>query len=181
VGSIAVRWPTSRCSRRSDSEVRSTALPFGLDLWRWSNLGGVCSGPQNGDPFCTRSDQVSSRLNECGGCRCGAIRFVISGEPNRVVVCHCGDCRRSVGAQSVAWLVLPLASYAISSGSPATHVSSPEVVRTFCGSCGTSLTYSHSNSPEGIDVTVASLDDPGRFPPTKTSFEAERIEWYSPI
>jgi hypothetical protein len=124
---------------------------------------------------------VSSRLNECGGCRCGAIRFVISGEPNRVVVCHCGDCRRSVGAQSVAWLVLPLASYAISSGSPATHVSSPEVVRTFCGSCGTSLTYSHSNSPERIDVTVASLDDPGRFPPTKTSFEAERIEWYSPI
>ena len=124
---------------------------------------------------------MSSMQNEPGGCRCGAIRFLISGEPNRVGVCHCGDCRRSVGAQSVAWLILPATNYTISSGSPVAHASSPEVVRTFCGSCGTSLTYSHSNSPERIDVTVASLDDPGRFPPTKTSFESERIEWYSPI
>lgn len=124
---------------------------------------------------------MSATLNEPGGCRCGAIRFVISDEPDRVAVCHCGDCRRSVGAPSVAWLILSRTSYVISCGSPMTHDSSPGVVRTFCGSCGTSLTYSHSNSPERIDVTVASLDDPGRFPPTKTSFESERIEWYSPI
>ena len=124
---------------------------------------------------------MNSMKNEPGGCRCGAIRFLISGEPNRVVVCHCEDCRRSVGAQSVAWLILSKANYTISSGSPVAHASSPEVERTFCGSCGTSLTYSHSNSPERIDVTVASLDDPGRFPPTKTSFESERIRWYSPI
>jgi hypothetical protein len=124
---------------------------------------------------------VSSMETEPGGCRCGAIRFQIAGEPDRVVVCHCEDCRRSVGAQSVAWLVLDATQYTISSGRPVTHASSPEVVRTFCGSCGTSLTYSHSSFGERIDVTAASLDEPGRFPPTKTSFESERIEWYSPI
>jgi hypothetical protein len=124
---------------------------------------------------------VSSMQSEPGGCSCGAIRFLISGEPSRVAVCHCGDCRRAVGAQSVAWLILAKANYTISSGRPVAYVSSPEVVRTFCGSCGTSLTYSNANFPERIDATAASLDDPGRFPPTKTSFESERIEWYSPI
>jgi hypothetical protein len=124
---------------------------------------------------------VSSIQNETGGCRCGAIRYVIFGEPSRVTVCHCGDCRRSVGAQSVAWPILSLADYTISSGSPTRYASSPEVVRTFCATCGTSLSYSLSSSPGRIDVTVASLDDPGRFPPTKTSFESERIEGYSPI
>jgi hypothetical protein len=119
--------------------------------------------------------------NEPGGCSCGAIRFQMTGEPDRVAVCHCGDCRRAVGAQSVAWLILRKADYAISSGSPVAHASSPGVIRTFCGSCGTSLTYSHSNTPERIDVTVASMDDPGRFPPTKTSFESERLDWCSPI
>ena len=124
---------------------------------------------------------MSSIERESGGCGCGAIRFLISDEPNRVAVCHCGDCRRLVGAQSVAWLILPRDSYRIVSGSPVEYASSPEVVRTFCGSCGTSLTYSHTSRSDTIDVTVGSLDEPDRFPPTKTTFESERIRWCSPI
>ena len=124
---------------------------------------------------------MTSRRDESGGCGCGAIRFVIPEDSRRVAVCHCQDCRRLVGAQSVAWVVVPKENYKLSSGNPVTHVSSPEVVRTFCGKCGTSLTYSHSKRPDTIDVTVASLDAPDHFRPTKTTFEAERIEWCSPI
>jgi hypothetical protein len=33
-----------------------------------------------------------------GGCLCGSIRFVASGLPYRVGLCHCMDCRKHHGA-----------------------------------------------------------------------------------
>ncbi len=51
-----------------------------------------------------------------GGCSCGAIRYVVTGTPEQVLVCHCPDCRRAVGAQSVAWLLLPKNQFKILQG-----------------------------------------------------------------
>jgi hypothetical protein len=31
-----------------------------------------------------------------GQCMCGAVRYDLAGEPNRVAACHCGNCRRAV-------------------------------------------------------------------------------------
>lgn len=116
-----------------------------------------------------------------GGCSCGAIRYRITDAPDQVVVCHCSDCRRAAGAQSVAWLILPSAAFEIAAGTPASHRSSSKVTRTFCSKCGTSLTYQHDDLPTRLDVTVGSLDDPERFPPTRAVFEAERVSWAAPI
>ena len=33
-----------------------------------------------------------------GGCRCGAVRYHVSGEPAYAALCHCNDCRKSAGA-----------------------------------------------------------------------------------
>jgi hypothetical protein len=124
---------------------------------------------------------LDSIRREAGGCGCGAIRFEVVDEPIKIAVCHCEDCRRLVGAQSVAWFVLPRANFRISSGDPVAHASSPDVIRTFCGSCGTSLTYTRTSRADTIDVTIASMDNPARFRPSTTTYESERIEWCSPI
>lgn len=116
-----------------------------------------------------------------GGCSCGAVRYVLDAPPNVVAVCHCSDCRRAAGAQSVAWLILPATAHRVVSGEPASYRSSRPVVRTFCSACGTPLTYRHEDSPERIDVTLGSLDDPERYPPTKAVFEKEKLSWVAPI
>jgi len=116
-----------------------------------------------------------------GGCICGAIRFSITGEPDQVVVCHCPDCRRAAGAQSVAWMFLSLENYEITHGVPAEHVSSPGVVRKFCSKCGTTLSWEGEKHPGRIDVTIGSLDEPERFPPTRAVYRKHKLSWASEI
>jgi hypothetical protein len=41
----------------------------------------------------------------------------------------------------------------------ALHRSSQRVLRGFCASCGTALTYAHDARPAEIDVAVAALGD----------------------
>ncbi len=48
-----------------------------------------------------------------GGCLCGDVRFIATGEPVRVGVCHCMDCRKHHGAAFFAAAVFPETAVAI--------------------------------------------------------------------
>ena len=55
--------------------------------------------------------------------------------------------------------------------------SSPNVVRGFCGKCGTSLTYQADDFPDEIDITICSLDDPSTLPPKDHTQAAGKLRW----
>ena len=114
-----------------------------------------------------------------GGCICSKVRYRVAGRPQTSATCHCFSCRRSSGAQSVAWLTFPFESFSFVSGDPVKYRSSAEVSRTFCGECGTSLTYRHGGDPDSIDVTTASLDLPNEFPPTHHVWVEDKSSWES--
>lgn len=114
-----------------------------------------------------------------GGCLCGTIRYHVGGMPLVASICHCTSCRRASGAPSVAWVVLRTVDFAIVTGRPAVFRSSPPVTRTFCGRCGTPLTYQHDESPSTIDVTTATFDFPERFAPTREIWLEHKIAWES--
>ena len=121
---------------------------------------------------------MSEDLRE-GGCLCGKVRYRVAGNPRTSAICHCVSCRRASGAQSVAWLTFPSEAFSFVSGDPAEYRSSVEVSRTFCGGCGTSLTYRHDRDPDFIDVTTASLDLPDEFPPTRHVWLEDKVSWES--
>ena len=112
-----------------------------------------------------------------GGCSCGAIRYEVEGRPTNTMVCHCRTCRRVAGAPVVAWVTFPVTRFRFTQGEPAHFNSTPPVTRTFCHDCGTPLTYTHADSPETVDVTTCTLDDPDAFPPTHHSWLAHDIGW----
>jgi hypothetical protein len=112
-----------------------------------------------------------------GGCFCGRVRYRVTGEPLGSAICHCVSCRKASGAQSVAWLTFPLEGFSLVSGAPAEYRSSDAVSRTFCGGCGTSLTYRHEGDPDSIDVTTASLDLPNELPPTRHIWLEDKVVW----
>ena len=93
-----------------------------------------------------------------GGCCCGAVRYQIEGTPSRTTNCHCEHCRRTSGAPFVTWIEVELSKFTLVTGMPSRYESRPRVVRQFCASCGTQLTYQHEDEPDVLDVTACSLD-----------------------
>lgn len=55
--------------------------------------------------------------------------------------------------------------------------SSPPVTRSFCGRCGTPLTYRHRDHADEIDVMTASLDNPEAFPPSHHIWVSHKLAW----
>ena len=112
-----------------------------------------------------------------GGCLCGAIRYRATGQSLAQAICHCRSCRLASGAPSVAWVVFQASQFMFISGQPLSFHSSQPVVRTFCGHCGTPLTYQHASRPGKIDVTTVTLDNPDDFPPTKEIWLEHKVAW----
>lgn len=112
-----------------------------------------------------------------GSCVCGAVRFVITGAPEVMGVCHCSRCRKS-GASTM--LFVKREQFRLISGSAHIATLTPEAPftyrRSFCGRCGASL--GEPLSPEAsFPINAECLDeDPG----VRISFEeftAERPKW----
>jgi len=112
-----------------------------------------------------------------GGCLCGKVRYRVTGEPVARSLCHCRTCRHASGAPSVAWVVFRSEDFALIADPPARYESSPGVVRTFCGTCGTPLTYQRTAEPLTIDVTTVTLDTPEAFAPTREIWLEHRLAW----
>lgn len=112
-----------------------------------------------------------------GGCFCGAVRYVVEGDVFHSTLCHCRDCRRIAGAPAVAWFSARMGEMRFSHGNPATFRSSAHVLRGFCATCGTTLSFQDDRYPEEIDIATASLDDPDSLPPQDHTFVQDRLRW----
>ena len=112
-----------------------------------------------------------------GGCLCGEVRYRIQGEPLFSGTCQCRSCRKASAAAIVPWIHLDGANLSFTAGKPVDFKSSPPVTRTFCGRCGTPLTYWTTTYGQMIDVTTASLDDPEEFPPLAHFWTSHKLGW----
>lgn len=95
-----------------------------------------------------------------GGCRCEAIRIKVSGEPSEgVIYCHCRDCRRSSGAPVSLFAGYRTEQVEIKRGTPKVYESSSGVSRSFCGDCGTPISYEDERLPGEIYLPIGVFDD----------------------
>ena len=115
-----------------------------------------------------------------GGCLCGHCRYEAAAQPTRTTVCHCRSCRLAAGAQSVAWMTVASESFRWTQGLPQTHRSSADVTRTFCGTCGCSLTYVHDDYRGTLDITLATVDQANEYPPAHHTWTVDRLSWDKP-
>jgi len=118
-----------------------------------------------------------SEVEREGGCFCGSVRYVATGEPTTLCLCHCESCRFATGAPMVAWATYPKANFRLLRGEPVEYASSPGVTRLHCADCGTSLTYSNQDRQAEIDVTTASFDNAAGMAPTAHIWVQDKLPW----
>jgi hypothetical protein len=112
-----------------------------------------------------------------GGCFCGALRYVVTGEPMQVTHCHCLHCRKLGGTAFVTWATFDPRNFRYTQGKPATVTSRPGVTRGFCRDCGSPISYKSDDLPDEIDLTVGTFDDPETVKPFDHVWADRRISW----
>ncbi|MBF4210426.1 GFA family protein [Pseudomonas donghuensis] len=112
-----------------------------------------------------------------GGCHCGALRYRIQGPLTDVAHCHCSVCRRVTGGLLITWLTVDCDDFQWLSGTPQRYDSSASCVRYFCSRCGAHVVLTTDLSPQSIDVTVTTLDQPELAPPNRHIWIDSRLPW----
>ncbi|WP_312417481.1 GFA family protein [Shinella sp.] len=107
-----------------------------------------------------------------GGCLCGAVRIEAVGQPYRVGLCHCMDCRKHHGALFHASAIFPEEAVTVQ-GETQDYQG-----RFFCPRCGSSV---FSRSEDEIEVNLGSLDAPDQFAPSYELWTIRRESWLPPF
>ena len=89
----------------------------------------------------------------------------------------CASCRRATGAPLVTYARFPADCLTYQTGEPVQFQSSRGVTRSFCGRCGTSLTYVGEGWPDEVHVMVCTFDRPEIVTPKRHVFTEEKLPW----
>ena len=101
-------------------------------------------------------------------CLCGAVRVTAAGEPYRVGLCHCFDCRKHHGALFFAAAMFP--AEAVTVTGETRHYQD----RHFCPACGSSV---FNRFDDEVELHLGALDDLDRFEPTYECWTIRREAW----
>jgi hypothetical protein len=113
-----------------------------------------------------------------GACLCGAVRFEAQGAPIGANHCHCAQCQRVSGAALITWATWPRAAVRIVRGAAADYESSPDVKRSFCARCGSTLFWRREGRrPEEIDIAAGTIDQADSLAPLEHIYVKSRRCW----
>jgi len=83
-----------------------------------------------------------------GGCRCGAIRYEVTGPPVASVACHCRDCQYVSGGGADYSMVFQRDGFRVLKGTPRVYKAKPTSGGSFfCKSCGVHVFSGPDSSP----------------------------------
>ncbi|MCA0277135.1 MAG: GFA family protein [Proteobacteria bacterium] len=109
-----------------------------------------------------------------GSCLCRGVTYRVSGNPLRVGICHCADCRKSSGAPYAAYAVWPIEAFKQETGYTGTYAA-----RSFCTTCGGRVAWLSAGEAE---VPIGSLDEvPTDLAPSYELWVKRREHWLGPL
>jgi hypothetical protein len=108
-----------------------------------------------------------------GQCLCGGVQYEVRGEPMRVGLCHCADCRKESGSVFATFAVWPRDAFS-STGETSVHRG-----RSFCLTCGSRL---FNLTEREAEIRIGSLDGaPTDLTPSYEIWTKRREQWLSPL
>ncbi|MBT8460421.1 MAG: GFA family protein [Boseongicola sp.] len=119
-----------------------------------------------------------------GSCHCGAVSFAVEApHPTPFNLCYCSICRKTAGGGGFA---INLGAKAdtlevTGRGNVRTYESSPNMERTFCGTCGSALWGYSPKWPDLIHPHASAIDTPLPVPPERVHLMiGSKANWVEP-
>jgi hypothetical protein len=112
-----------------------------------------------------------------GGCLCGAVRFVVRGQLDGVVGCHCSQCRRQTGLYYAATECALRDITIADAGTLNWYRASDSAGRGFCGRCGSALFW-QADGEDRVSVMVGAFDDPSGLSMRYHIYCADKPDFY---
>lgn len=114
-------------------------------------------------------------------CRCGQLKATASGDPVRVSVCHCLDCKKRTGSAFSTQARWPDENVAIEGQSKTwmQHADSGNrITHHFCAECGSTVHYAIEGKFDGlIAIPLGAFDDPFFASPAFSVWEKRKHNW----
>ena len=108
-----------------------------------------------------------------GSCKCGNVRVALRGNPVRIGICHCTDCRQESGSAFTFFAVWPATEFE-SQGETSEFAG-----RRFCPNCGSRL---FSANEDEAEIKLGILTEaPTPLAPTYELWIKRREKWLRPI
>lgn len=98
-------------------------------------------------------------MSSNGGCLCGSVTYVITGDARDVVNCHCSRCRRHTG-HFMAATSTDADALKIDGESALRWYATADVEYGFCGECGSTLFWRTSRRPGYVAIAAGTLVPP---------------------
>jgi hypothetical protein len=112
-------------------------------------------------------------VTRTGQCLCGRVRLAVHGEPLRVGICHCMDCRKESGSAFTFYGVWPAGQFE-RSGDTAEHRG-----QHFCPRCGARL---YSLEEHEAEIKLGCLSEaPTGLVPSYELWVKRREPWLRPV
>jgi hypothetical protein len=114
-----------------------------------------------------------------GSCFCKAVQYRITSAIPLAVNCHCNNCKKINGGAFSSLAVVKEKRLEITSGmaSLATYQLNENLVKHFCGRCGSPIYNRNSRYPGRCMVALGSLDNPTVVTPSVNVHCENRLAW----
>jgi hypothetical protein len=112
-----------------------------------------------------------------GRCLCKAVSFEIDLPVQACVNCHCDSCRRQCSSPMTTYIGITDEHWRWTGQEPKIYKSSPGVERSFCGNCGTPISFRSEAMSGVMHLYVAAMEDPVQFEPTLHVSHEEKLPW----
>jgi hypothetical protein len=117
-------------------------------------------------------------------CSCGALTATATGEPVRVSVCNCLDCKRRSGS-AFSWNATYAEDQVALRGEDASFTRTSDdgfwARHHFCPNCGTRVYYAIERRPAMISIPAGLFADPAFPAPTIEVYGERRCPWLAEL